>query len=110
MIGQEPSLVNPAPPKIQIHESIPSQPLVVGSVELAPSAVHQVFSVKSGSHTPHGLLVSSDSLDLEKYSPVPVPLESTPPPPMMEVPEDTPSTSMMEVAEDTPPSTITRLL
>ena len=59
-IGQESSLVNPTPPEIQIKESIPDQPLVVGSVELAPSTVHQVFSVESGSRTPQVLLVSSD--------------------------------------------------
>ena len=40
MIGQESSLVDSAPSKIQIQKSVPNQPLVVGSVELAPSAVH----------------------------------------------------------------------
>ena len=50
--GQELSLVDPTPPEIQIHESVPDQPLVVGSVELAPSVVHQVFSVESGFHPP----------------------------------------------------------
>ena len=57
-IDQESSLVDLAPSKIQIQESIPDQPLVMGLVELAPSTVHQVFSVESGSHTPQVLLVS----------------------------------------------------
>ena len=39
-IGQESSLVDPTPPKIQVPESIPDQPLVVGSVDLALSTVH----------------------------------------------------------------------
>ena len=39
-INQESSLLDPAPPEIHHHESIPDQPLVVGSVELAPSVVH----------------------------------------------------------------------
>ena len=51
-IGQESSLVDPAPSEIQIQESVPDQPLVMGSVELAPSTVHQVFSVESGPHIP----------------------------------------------------------
>ena len=72
MIGQESSLVDPAPLEIKIQESIPDQPLVMGSIELAPSMVHQVFSVESGSHIPQVLLVSSDSSDLEKDSPVPI--------------------------------------
>ena len=79
----------------------------MGSVELTPFAVHQVFSIESGSHIPRVLLVSSESSDLEKYSPVPVPLEATPPPPMMEVLEDTPSASMMGVVEDASSSTVT---
>ena len=106
-IGQESSLVDPAPSKIQIQESAPDQPLVVGSVELAPSMVHQVFFVESGPHTPHVLLVSSDSSDLEKYSPVPGPQEVAPPPPLMEVPEDTPPAFEMEVMEDAPSSSVT---
>ena len=69
--------------------------------------MHQVFSIESGSHIPHVLLVSLDTSDLEKYSPVPVPLEATPSPPMMEVPEDTPSISMMDVSEDAPSSLVT---
>ena len=72
VIGQGSSLVDPTPPKIQIQESVPDHPLVVGSVELAPSAVHQVFSVESGPHNPHVLLVSSDSSDLERDSPIPI--------------------------------------
>ena len=72
-IGQESSLVDPAPLEVQIHESVLDQILVVGSVELAPSVVHQVFSVNSGSHIPHVLLLSLDSSDLEKDSPVPIP-------------------------------------
>ena len=71
-IGQESSLVDPTPSEIQNQESIPDQPLVVGSVELAPSVVHQVFSIESGTHIPQVLLVSLDSSDLEKYSPVPI--------------------------------------
>ena len=43
-------MTNTAPPEIHHHESILDQPLVVGSVDLAPSAMHQVYSVKSGSH------------------------------------------------------------
>ena len=89
-IGQESPLVNPAPPKIQIQESIPDQPLVVGSVELAPSTVHQVFSVESGPHTPHVLLVSSDSSDLEKDPPIPVTQEFSPLYPMSMIQEDAP--------------------
>ena len=107
MIGQESSLVDPAPPEIQIHKSSPNQPLVVGSAELAPSAVHQVFSVESGPHIPQVLLVFSDSSDLEKDSLVPIPQEVAPPPPMMEVPEDTPPTFEMEVMEDAPSSSVT---
>ena len=38
-IDQESSLVDPAPSKIQIQESVPDQPFVVGSVELALSTV-----------------------------------------------------------------------
>ena len=76
----------------------------MGSVELARSVVHQVFFVESGPHTPHVLLVSSDSSDLEKYSPIPVPQEAAPLPPMMEVPEDTPPAIEMEVVEDVPSS------
>ena len=52
MIGQDSSLVDLAPLEIPIQESIPDQPLVMGSVELAPYAMHQVFSVESGSHIP----------------------------------------------------------
>ena len=44
-ISQDSSLLDPAPLEIHHHESIPDQPLVVGSVELAPSAVHQVFYI-----------------------------------------------------------------
>ena len=40
LIGQESSLVDLAPPEIQIQESVPDQPLIVGSVELALSVVH----------------------------------------------------------------------
>ena len=52
--------------------------------------VHQVFSVKSGSHPPHVLLVSLDSSDLEKDSPIPIVHEVAPPTPMMEVQKDSP--------------------
>ena len=76
----------------------------MGSVELAPSAVHQVFSVESGSHTPWVLLVSLDSSDSKKYSPIPISQEVAPPPPVMEVLEDTLPDSMMEVVEDAPSS------
>ena len=79
----------------------------MGSIELAPSAVHQVFSVKSGSHIAQVLLVSSNSSDLEKDSPVPIPQEVSPPPPVMEVLEDTPPDSVMEVVEDAPSSFVT---
>ena len=106
-IGQESSLVDPAPSEIQIQESIPDKPLVVGSVELALSTVHQVFSVESGSHTPHVLLVSSDSSELEKDSPVPVLQEVSPPPPKMEATEDFPPAFEMEVVEDAPSSSVT---
>ena len=81
MVGQESSLIDLAPPEIQIQESIPNQPLEVESIDLIPPMVHQVFSIESGSHSPHVLLVSSDSLDLEKYSFVPVVQELTPPTP-----------------------------
>ena len=81
--------------------------MVVGSVELAPSTVYQVFSIESGFHTPQVLLVSSDSSDLEKDSPILISQEATPPPPMMEVLEDTPSASMMEVAADASSSPVT---
>ena len=104
MIGQESSLVDPAPSKIQIQESIIDQPLVVGSVELAPSAVHQVFSNESGPHIPRVLLVSSDSSDLEKDSPAHVPQEVSPSPSVMKVLEDNPPTFEMEVVEDAPSS------
>ena len=107
MIGQESSLVDPAPPEIPIQESVPKKSLDVASVNFIPSMVHQVFSVESGSHIPKVLIVSSDSSDLEKYSPIPIPLEDTPLPPMMEVLEDTPFASMMEVVEDSPSSLIT---
>ena len=55
------------------------------SVDLILPMVHKVFSVESGSHIPHVLLVSSDSSDLDKYSPIPVVQEVAPPTPMMEV-------------------------
>ena len=100
-------MVDPSLLEIQIQESILDQPLVMGSVELAPSKVHQVFSFESGPHTPHVLLVSSDSLDLEKDSPVPIPQEVGPSPPLMEVLEDLPPTFEMEVMEDAPSSSIT---
>ena len=100
-------MVDTAPPKIQIQESVPDQPLVVGSVELAPSAVHQGFSIESGPHNPHFLLFPSDSSVLEKYSPIPTPQEATPLPPVMEVSEDTPPDSVMEVVEDAPSSYVT---
>ena len=90
MINQESSLLDPAPPKIHHHESILDQPLVMGSVELAPSAVHQVFSVESGSHPPHALFVSSDSSDLEKVSSIPIAQEVSPPTLEMEIEEDSP--------------------
>ena len=93
-------MINPAPSEIQIQESVLDQPLVVGSVELAPSAVHQVFSVESGPHNPHVLLVSSDSSDLEKDSPVSVLQEAAPPPPKMEATEDIPPAFEMEVMEE----------
>ena len=79
----------------------------MGSVELVPYAVQQVFSIESGPHIPQVLLVSSDSSDLEKDSPVPAPQEAAPPPPVMEVPENTPSASMMEGVEDAPFSPVT---
>ena len=97
-------MVDPAPSEVHIQESVPEQPLVVGSVELAPSAVHQVFSVESGSHTPQVLLISSNSSDFEKDYPIPVPEEEAPSPPVTEVLKDTPPTFEMEVVEDAPSS------
>ena len=55
---------------------------------MTPSVVHRVFSVESGSHPPHVLLVSSDSLKLEKDYSIPVVQEVAPPTPVMEVSED----------------------
>ena len=49
-------------------------------------------------------LISSDSSDLEKDSPVPVPQEAPPPPPMMEATEDIPPAFEMEVMGDAPSS------
>ena len=64
--------------------------MVEESVNLTPPVVHQVFSIESGSHPPHVLLVSSDASNLEKDSPVPVVQEFSPPAPMMEVLDDSP--------------------
>ena len=89
------------------EESVPDQKLVEKSIDLTPSVVHQVFSVEIGSHPPHFLLVSSDSSDLEKYSPVPISQEASPPPHVIEVPEDTPPTFKMEVMEDASSSSVT---
>ena len=66
----------------------------MGSVELALPMVHQVFSIESGSHPPHVLLVSSNSSDLEKVSSVPVFQEVYPPTPEMEIEEDAPLASV----------------
>ena len=71
-ISQDSSLVDPAPLEIQIQESVPDQQLDVESVDLIPPMVHQVFSVESGSHPSHVLLVSSNSSNLETNSLVPV--------------------------------------
>ena len=83
-------MVDPTSPKIKNHKSIPDQPLVTKSVDLTPLVVHQVFSVESGSHPPHVLLVSSGSSDLEKYYSILVVQEAAPPAPMMEFLEDAP--------------------
>ena len=40
MIGQDSSLVDPIPFEIQIHKSIPNQPLVMELVDLIPPMVH----------------------------------------------------------------------
>ena len=56
--------------------------------------------MESGSHIPQVLLVSSDSSDLEKDSPIPISQEDAPPPLVMEVSEDTPLAFEMEVVED----------
>ena len=45
-------------------------------------------------------MISSDSSDLEKDSPVPVLQEAAPPPPMMEASKDIPLAFEMEVMED----------
>ena len=102
VINQESSLVGPTPPEIHRCESVLDQPLVVGSVELAPSTVHQLFSVESGSHTPHVLLVSLDSPDSEKDSPVPVVQETAPSAPVIEVAEDSIPDLIMEIEDDVP--------
>ena len=60
-----------------------------------------------GPHITQVLLVSSDSSDLEKDSPVPISQEVAPPPPVMEVLEDTPPAFEMEVMEDAPSSSVT---
>lgn len=89
-ISQHSSLADPAPSKIQNHESIPNQPLVEESAYRILPMVHQVFSVESGSHTPYVLLVSSYSSKLEKDLPVSMVQEVASPIPTSMVQEDAP--------------------
>ena len=67
------SLAHPALPEHDSLISLPNQPLVEKSVELAlPSIIHSVYEESSDDHTAHILFISSDSHESKSDPPIPI--------------------------------------